>query len=64
MLHTEEAGSGYVYVCGCKDLGEDGQLAVHGAAHAGQGGSAVMVQDCVGVVELSAPGMQQCMQRL
>ena len=31
MLHAEEAGSGvqyalHVYECGCKDLGEDGQL--------------------------------------
>ena len=39
-----------------------GWAAVHRAA--GQGRSAVMAQDCVGVVELSAAGVQRCVQRL
>ena len=39
-----------------------GWVAVYGAA--GQGGFAVMAQDCVRVVELSAAGVQRYMQGL
>ena len=40
-----------VYECGCKDLGEDGRLYV---VLLGSVFSAVMEQNCAGVVELSA----------
>ena len=50
-----------VYECGCKDLGEDGRLYV---VLLGRVFSAVMAQDCVGVVELSAAGVQRWVQGL
>ena len=53
-----------VYECGCKDLGEDGQLCM---VLLGRVVSAVMAQDCAGVgdgvVGLSAAGVQRCVQR-
>ena len=49
----------HVYECGCKDLGEDGRLYV---VLLGRVVSAVMAQDCARVVELSAAGVQQCVQ--
>ena len=45
--------------CGCKDLDEDGRLYM---VLLGRVASAVMAQDCVGVVELSAAGVQRCVQ--
>ena len=48
-----------VYECGCKDLGEDGRLCT---VLLGRVASAVMAQDCVEVVDLSAAGVQWCIQ--
>ena len=48
-----------VYECGSKDLDEDRQVYV---VLLGRVISAVMAHDCARVVELSAAGMQQCMQ--
>ena len=50
-----------VYEFGCRDLGR-GWAAVHSAA--GLGCFAVMAQDCVRVMELSAAGIQRCMHML
>ena len=46
----------HVYECGCKDLGED-SCAWCCWVLLGRVASAVMAQDCAGVVELSAAGV-------
>jgi hypothetical protein len=50
-----------VYECGCKGVGEDGRLCT---VLLGRVVSAVMAQYCVGVVELSAAGVQRYVQEL
>ena len=49
-----------VYECGCKDLGEDGQLCAVLLGWA----ALLSWHICVGVVELSAAGVQICVQML
>ena len=49
----------HVYEFECKDLGEDGRLYL---VLLGRVFSAVMAQNCVGVVELSAAGVQRYVQ--
>ena len=63
VLYAKEADLEYVvhvYECGCKDLGEDGRLCTVLLSRVF---SAVVAQDCVGVVDLSAGGVQWCIQR-
>ena len=56
-MRIKEADLEYVvrvYECGCKDLGEDGRLCT---VLLGRVFSAVMAQDCAGVVDLSVAGV-------